>query len=120
MPAWRFEVRRGAGALAIGAALALAGCAQSPVGGPTFTCATSIAEPPVFALIGGENAFMATRPGAGGVTVPTITISVEPEAFDFAVWDVLDLLGNHHPTGCSSPSCTAGRRRAWRTQRTRC
>lgn len=87
----RFGLRRWVGALVLGAVLAVSGCTQNPTGGQAFTCITSIGELPVFTLIGSENAYTASRPTAGGVTVLEIQVSLEAGGYDFVMWDVVGM-----------------------------
>jgi hypothetical protein len=77
-------------ALALAGAIVVAAC--TPTGTeppPGYFCTTSIGNLPRFDLTGSP--YQAVRPGPSGVTIVEVAIAnVQPGAFDFVMWDVLD------------------------------
>lgn len=98
MVAMRWFPARGVeGVLGLLTFLVVSACATTPTGTAAFFCTTSIGDLPVFQLPGSQNPFTASRPSEGGVTQLEIAIVVDPGAFDYADWDVLDLIGYNQP-----------------------
>ena len=73
-------------------------CSPTPTGMPDYSCTPSIGLLPFFEFTNETAVFMTGRPAPGGASQVRVEIaSVGAGAFDFVIWDVLDLIGYAQP-----------------------